>query len=101
MEMPIGIMLFNDQYYIEWTNPFFASCFHESTLVGRSLYDTFESIVPLIKQEVETENVTLNDRKFKVIIKRSERLIFLLMSRNKCRLKDSMKMNERCYLISF
>ena len=54
----------------------FASCFHESTLVGRSLYDTFESIVPLIKQEVETENVTLNDRKFKVIIKRSERLLY-------------------------
>ncbi|MGN7327380.1 DHH family phosphoesterase [Bacillus pumilus] len=76
MEMPIGIMLFNDQYYIEWTNPFLASCFHESTLVGRSLYDTFESIVPLIKQEVETENVTLNDRKFKVIIKRSERLLY-------------------------
>lgn len=76
MEMPIGIMLFNDQYYIEWTNPFLASCFHESTLVGRSLYDTFESVVPLIKQEVETENVTLNDRKFKVIIKRSERLLY-------------------------
>ena len=22
MEMPIGIMLINDEYYIEWTNPF-------------------------------------------------------------------------------
>src|SRR6185437_8521836 len=37
MEMPIGIMLFNDDYYIEWTNPFMASCFNENTLVGRSL----------------------------------------------------------------
>ncbi|MDR4433681.1 cyclic-di-AMP phosphodiesterase GdpP [Bacillus tequilensis] len=76
MEMPIGIMLFNDQYYIEWANPFLSSCFNESTLVGRSLYDTCESVVPLIKQEVESETVSLNDRKFKVVIKRDERLLY-------------------------
>ncbi|MED2946275.1 cyclic-di-AMP phosphodiesterase GdpP [Bacillus subtilis] len=76
MEMPIGIMLFNDQYYIEWANPFLSSCFNESTLLGRSLYDTCESVVPLIKQEVESETVTLNDRKFRVVIKRDERLLY-------------------------
>ncbi|WP_439846667.1 cyclic-di-AMP phosphodiesterase GdpP [Bacillus subtilis] len=76
MEMPIGIMLFNDQYYIEWANPFLSSCFNESTLVGRLLYDTCESVVPLIKQEVESETVTLNDRKFRVVIKRDERLLY-------------------------
>ncbi|WP_348709189.1 cyclic-di-AMP phosphodiesterase GdpP [Bacillus subtilis] len=76
MEMPIGIMLFNDQYYIEWANPFLSACFNESTLVGRSLYDTCESVVPLIKQEVESETVTLNDRKFRVVIKRDERLLY-------------------------
>ncbi|UPG81615.1 cyclic-di-AMP phosphodiesterase GdpP [Bacillus subtilis] len=76
MEMPIGIMLFNDQYYIEWANPFLSSCFNESTLVGRSLYDTCESVVPLIKQEVESETVTLYDRKFRVVIKRDERLLY-------------------------
>ncbi|MFC3886317.1 DHH family phosphoesterase [Bacillus songklensis] len=76
MEMPIGIMLFNDEYQIEWTNPFLASCFNEDTLVGRSLYDVAESIIPLIKQEVETEVLTLNERKFKVVIKREERLLY-------------------------
>ena len=94
MEMPIGIMLFNDQYYIEWTNPFLASCFHESTLVGRSLYDTFESIVPLIKQEVETGNS-------KSLLNGQSAFYISLMSRNRYRLNDSTKMNERCYLISF
>ncbi|MDC0704425.1 MULTISPECIES: DHH family phosphoesterase [Priestia] len=76
MEMPIGIMLFNDEYQIEWTNPFLASCLGEDTLVGRSLYDVAESIIPLVKQEVETEVVTLHDRKFKVVIKRDERLLY-------------------------
>ena len=27
MEMPIGIMLINDDYYIEWTNPLFSILF--------------------------------------------------------------------------
>ena len=49
MEMPIGIMLFNDQFHIEWTNPFLTSCFDEDTLVGRSLFDVADSLVPLIK----------------------------------------------------
>ncbi|MEC1624653.1 cyclic-di-AMP phosphodiesterase GdpP [Bacillus mojavensis] len=97
MEMPIGIMLFNDQYYIEWANPFLSSCFNESTLVGRSLYDTCESVVPLIKQEVESETVTLNDRKFKVIIKRDERLLYFFDVTEQIQIEKQYE-NERTVL---
>ena len=76
MEMPIGIMLINDDYYIEWTNPFIASYFHEDTLVGKSLYDVADAVIPLIKQEVETEILSLHDRKFRVIHKPEERLLY-------------------------
>ena len=74
--MPIGIMLINDDYYIEWTNPYMASYFNEQSLVGRSLYDIGEPIVPLIKQEIESEVVTLRDRKLRVHYKREERLLY-------------------------
>ncbi|MCM3123599.1 DHH family phosphoesterase [Mesobacillus sp. AQ2] len=76
MEMPIGIMLINDDYYIEWTNPFIASCFNEDSLVGKSLYDVADAVIPLIKQEVETEIITLHDRKFRIIHKPEERLLY-------------------------
>lgn len=76
MEMPIGIMLINDDFFIEWANPFLASSFDEETLVGRSLYDVADALIPLIKQEVEAENITLHDRKFRVILKRDERLLY-------------------------
>jgi cyclic-di-AMP phosphodiesterase len=76
MEMPIGIMLINDEFFIEWANPFLASSFDEETLVGRSLYDVADVLIPLIKQEVEAENITLHDRKFRVILKRDERLLY-------------------------
>ncbi|ADP34587.1 cyclic-di-AMP phosphodiesterase GdpP [Bacillus atrophaeus] len=97
MEMPIGIMLFNDQYYIEWANPFLSSCFNESTLVGRSLYDTCESVVPLIKQEVDSETVTLNDRKFKVVIKRDERLLYFFDVTEQIQIEKQYE-NERTVL---
>jgi cyclic-di-AMP phosphodiesterase len=76
MEMPIGIMLINDDYFIEWANPFLSSYFDEDTLVGKSLYDVADSLVPLIKQEVETEIITLHERKFRVILKREEKLLY-------------------------
>ncbi|MEH7546776.1 MULTISPECIES: DHH family phosphoesterase [Bacillaceae] len=76
MEMPIGIMLINEEYYIEWTNPYLSSCFDEVTLVGRSLYDVADALIPLIKQEVETEIFTLHERKFRVVHKRQERLLY-------------------------
>lgn len=76
MEMPIGIMLFNDDYQIEWANPFLSVYFDEETLIGRSLFDVGSSLIPLIKKEVETEEVTLLDRKFKVIHRPDERLLY-------------------------
>ncbi|MBS4207147.1 DHH family phosphoesterase [Bacillus sp. FJAT-50079] len=76
MEMPIGIMLINDEYYIEWTNSFMASSFNENTLAGRSLYDVAETIIPIIKQEIESEIVNLNGKKFRVHFKPEERLLY-------------------------
>lgn len=97
LEMPIGIMLFNDQYYVEWANPFMASCFSESTLVGRSLYDICESVVPLIKQEVDTETITLNERKFNVVIKREEKLLYFFDVTEQTQIEKQYE-NERTVL---
>lgn len=76
LEMPIGIMLINDDYYIEWANPFLASCFYEETLIGRSLYDVADPIIPLIKQEIDFDTITIFERKFKVYHKKEERLLY-------------------------
>jgi cyclic-di-AMP phosphodiesterase len=97
MEMPIGIMLINDDYYIEWTNPFLASCFGEDTLVGKSLYDVADVLVPLIKQEVETEIIKLHDRKFRVIHKRDERLLYFFDVTEQAEIEKRYR-NERTVL---
>lgn len=94
MEMPIGIMLINDEFNIEWANPFLSSFFGEDTLVGRSLYDVADVLIPLIKQEVETEVIHLHDRKFRVIHKRDERLIYFFDVTEQTEI-EKMYRNER------
>ncbi|GAA0334734.1 cyclic-di-AMP phosphodiesterase GdpP [Bacillus carboniphilus] len=76
LEMPIGIMLINDDYVIEWTNSYLSSCFEEESLVGRSLYDVADALIPVIKQEIETDSITIIDRKYKVVYKAEERLLY-------------------------
>ncbi|WP_066366188.1 DHH family phosphoesterase [Neobacillus fumarioli] len=76
MELPIGIMLINEDYYIEWTNPYLSSCFDEEALIGRSLYDVADNLIPLIEQEAETEIIALHDRKFRVIHKPDDRHLY-------------------------
>jgi len=76
LEMPIGIMLINEDYYIEWANPFMASCLKETSLVGRSLYDVCDILVPIIKQDIDTENVSIFDRKYRMHYKKEERLLY-------------------------
>ncbi|WP_062351040.1 DHH family phosphoesterase [Bacillus kwashiorkori] len=76
LDMPIGIMLINDDYYIEWSNPYMASCLNESSLIGRSLYDVADTLIPLIKQEIETDTVSLHEHKYEVIYKKEEKLLY-------------------------
>ncbi|WP_186364853.1 GGDEF domain-containing protein [Siminovitchia fortis] len=76
LEMPIGVMLINDDYIIEWTNAYMASRLDETSLVGRSLYEIAESLIPPIQQEKESEIITLNERKYRVLLKNEERLLY-------------------------
>jgi cyclic-di-AMP phosphodiesterase len=75
-EMPIGILLFNEDYEVEWANPYFTSYFEAKTIVGSHLFDLSENLLPFIKQEATDDIITIYNRKFKVTIRRNERLMY-------------------------
>ncbi|MFK2826574.1 DHH family phosphoesterase [Bacillus sp. B190/17] len=75
MEMPIGIILYNNEYYIEWANPFLSSHFQEDILAGKSLHDLSAPLINIIKNEKE-DIVELHGRKFNVIVKKEENLLY-------------------------
>ncbi|MBU8914845.1 DHH family phosphoesterase [Neobacillus sp. 114] len=94
LELPIGIMLINEEYTIEWANPYLSSCFDEDTLLGKSLYDVADSLIPLIKQEAKTEVITLHDKKFRVIHKPEERLLYFFDVTEQAEI-EKLYLNER------
>ncbi|NGP45215.1 DHH family phosphoesterase [Bacillaceae bacterium SIJ1] len=77
-ELPIGILLFNERYEIEWVNQHFSKAFPEDILLGQSLDDLSAALIPLIKEEATEEVVTLNERNFRVYFKLDERRLYFL-----------------------
>ncbi|MCF6139100.1 DHH family phosphoesterase [Pseudalkalibacillus berkeleyi] len=76
MEMPIGIILYNDQYKIDWTNPYLTTIIEQESFIGNSLNLISEELIPFIKGEEKEEIIKVNKRKYRVYLKREERLLY-------------------------
>src|SRR5699024_10436836 len=77
LEMPIGIILFDDDYYIEWSNPYMNQFSAEDTWVGQSLNLLDDHLIPAIKENKEETRIHMNGYVFQTIIKKDERLLYL------------------------
>ncbi|MFC7370787.1 DHH family phosphoesterase [Fictibacillus iocasae] len=76
MEMPIGILLYDENYKIEWANPFMSALIEEESYIGHSLNHASEELIPLIKGEAKEEIISINTRKYHVSFKKEERLLY-------------------------
>ncbi|MGM8215797.1 DHH family phosphoesterase [Bacillaceae bacterium W0354] len=78
LEMPYGIILFNDDYKVEWTNPYISDLINEEhSLIGEDLSSLSESLALAVKEEDEEQWIELQDKKFHVTIRMEERLVYL------------------------
>ncbi|MFZ3577695.1 DHH family phosphoesterase [Virgibacillus sp. DJP39] len=77
LEMPIGIVLFNEEYYIEWANPYMNRFAEDDTLVGKSLNLLSEQFIPMIKENKNEIWFQLEGYEFQTSIKKEERLLYL------------------------
>ena len=77
LEMPIGILLVNEQYEVEWSNPYMQGILNMESLVGEGIVDISDDIYVLMKTEETNEaTITLSDRKYRVYYKKEERLLY-------------------------
>ncbi|RNF39921.1 DHH family phosphoesterase [Planococcus salinus] len=78
LEMPIGILLVNEAYNIEWANPFMVSTLEHDTLVGESVFTLSEEFQTLVKTGEATDGtIELGNRKYHVYYKADDRLFYL------------------------
>lgn len=76
-ELPIGILLIDDQYKIEWANPFVTKMLNVDSLIGEDMFIFSDGMYSLIKPEEKSEiTITVGDRKYRVFFKRDEKLLY-------------------------
>src|SRR5699024_4331495 len=77
LEMPIGIILFNDNYIVEWANPFMNGFFDDNTIIGKPLHVLSDDIISNVQENKEDIWLDLGDYHFQAIIRKEEKLIYL------------------------
>ncbi len=77
LEMPFGIILFNDEYQIEWANPYMNDFQgQDETLIGDNLSTLSEDIISAIKDDEEEFWVNIDEKVYQIVVKREEKLLY-------------------------
>lgn len=78
LELPIGIVLINDEHKVEWANSFAANIFEVETLIGQSLFDLSEALQAVVQSDHSEETmIEVEGSSYKVLFNKEEKLIYL------------------------
>ncbi|TCP20031.1 c-di-AMP phosphodiesterase-like protein [Scopulibacillus darangshiensis] len=77
LEMPIGIILYDERYNIEWMNTYMISLTGGNSFLAHSINHISEALIPIITGDEEEAVAKINKRRYRVVPKREERLLYL------------------------
>lgn len=76
LQIPFGIILYSDDFLIEWSNPYMNQLTEENSLIGSSLRTLSEQLIPNIKKDTEKVWIPIDEQMFQVVINREEKLLY-------------------------
>ncbi|GAA4867280.1 cyclic-di-AMP phosphodiesterase GdpP [Paenibacillus vulneris] len=74
-ELPIGILLYNEEKVVEWHNPFVAKMLGKETLIGESVHELFPALKTRKDKDLKVE-ITVGKCIYLVQVKPDERLYY-------------------------
>lgn len=78
LEMPFGIVLYDENYNVEWTNAYMNKFGNDDTTnIGSSLNLFSEKLIPMVKENKKEIWFDYEDKTFQTIIKKEERLLYV------------------------
>lgn len=80
-QMPIGIILFNEQGEIDWINPYMVTYFPEQEVIGKTLAeidDQLDKVISANADEVDPVTIQWNDRQFTMISQETFHVVYLM-----------------------
>lgn len=93
-EMPLGIILYNNEYEIEWVNPYMYQFNDDVTTIGQSLNIYSDKLIPMIEQDEKEIWFSLNNYTFKAKVVPKDRLVYLFDRTEQVELEQLYK-NEK------
>ncbi|MFC7319872.1 DHH family phosphoesterase [Halobacillus campisalis] len=97
LEMPIGIVLYSEDYKVEWANPYMNKFTSEGTIVGESLNELSDDLIANIKEGHGEAWLEVDDYKLQTLVKRDERLLYFFDRTNQTKIHNLYK-NEQTVL---
>ncbi|WP_079529018.1 DHH family phosphoesterase [Halobacillus hunanensis] len=97
LEMPIGIVLYSEDYKVEWANPYMNKFTKQDTIVGESLTTLSDDIIAQIKEDQDETWLEIEDYKLHTLIKRDERLLYIFDRTNQTKIHN-LYQNEQTVL---
>lgn len=77
LNMPIGIVLYDEAGQIEWVNPYMNGLAGGmESLVGKQLNEISDKLMPLIDSDAGMRVIKMDKRYYSVTLKRTERLLY-------------------------
>ncbi len=77
LEMPFGILIMNEQFMVDWANPFMLKVLKSESLIGHEIYALSEDLHVFVNQDQKNEmTLTIHNRKYHVFYKKEERLLY-------------------------
>lgn len=80
IQMPIGILLYNKQQEIQWTNPYLLKYFGKKDILGRKIQDVDPQLYQLFQtcQESGISRIKWGDRYFEMVVQENIGVIYLM-----------------------
>lgn len=81
IKMPIGILLFDEDFTVQWANPYFqAHIGYQEEVLGKTLEEIDEELNQLIKKNHETgqDTVTWENKTYRTVIQDDIRAVYLM-----------------------
>ncbi|OLO42156.1 hypothetical protein BTR23_02695 [Alkalihalophilus pseudofirmus] len=75
VNLPVGILLYNEENVVQWVNPYVTQVFGD-TFIGKPLEDLSGHLIPIIEEEREEGLISLDERFYQVELKKEERLLY-------------------------
>lgn len=102
LEMPIGIILINDKFIIEWANPFMLQILGVDSLLGEELFVLSDELFELTKSDEKSDlTITIGEKKYRVIFKQTERLLYFFDVTEQVEIKTQYYANRTVVAILF